>query len=65
MYTLHMRTTTYSSLCTCVCSYCAEVTAPNEEYTTNWPEGAEERALVVCSPNRAFYIVCESVEERE
>lgn len=45
--------------------YCAEVTEPTEQYTTNWPAGTDERRFVICSPHRAFYILAENAEDRE
>lgn len=44
--------------------YCAEVTEPTEQFTTNWPEGTDERRFVIASPHRAFYILAENAEER-
>ena len=45
--------------------YCAEVTEPTEQFTTNWPEGTDERRFVISSPHRAFYILAENAEERK
>ena len=44
--------------------YCAEVTEPNEQFNTTWPEGTDERRFVIASPHRAFYILAENAEER-
>lgn len=47
------------------CSKCAEVCEPREGFTTNWPANTEGRCFVVCSPNRAYYIVAESEEDKK
>ena len=46
-------------------SKCAEVCEPQEGLTTNWPPGMEGRCFVVCSPNRAHYIIAESEEDKK
>lgn len=46
-------------------SKCAEVCEPREGLTTDWPQGMEGQCFVVCSPNRAYYIIAESEEDKK
>ncbi|CAI8040459.1 hypothetical protein GBAR_LOCUS22546 [Geodia barretti] len=46
-------------------SKCAEVCEPKEGLTTNWPPEVEGRCFVVCSPNRAHYIIAESEDDKK
>ena len=46
-------------------SKCAEVCEPKEGLTTDWPQGMDGRCFVVCSPNRAYYIIAESEEDKK
>ncbi len=44
--------------------YLAEVHDPSVQLTTNWPLGTDGRWIVIQSPNRVYYIVAESEEEK-
>ena len=43
---------------------CIDVSEPKAEATTNWPPETTDRCFVVCSPNRKYFLVAESVEEK-
>ena len=50
--------------CTAHMDQCNAVAEPSDQYTVRWPEGTSDRAFVIDTRDRRFYVVAESAEKR-